>query len=380
MSTYDFSVDLTLLEFTHLMKEDILSNKIFSLLFVLLFLSACNGQNNSSEERAAIKEVEHKKGTFTFPYAGPTHQIAEYVRNIWQDKNGNFWFGTNGYGVAHYDGNSVSYFSLDEGFGGQQVTGITEDEYKNLWFATDKGVVKYDWSTSATGEKKFNNYTDKKYFNNQRFWSIYADTKGNIWGGAVTGIYRFVDDYWTLFELPYPEEVSGEFITKKTTWSISEDKDGNYWFSTNGFGVFRYDGQSFTQYTKEDGLTDNDVDVITEAKNGDIWIGTRFGGVSRYDGTSFINYTSRDSIGNDEVCVIYEDSKGDIWLSSEGYGVYRYDGDRFSNYGEEEGLGVRAVQTIYEDREGRLWVGGGGGLYRFIDGEFVNVTSNGPWE
>ena len=61
--------------------------------------------------------------------------ISEYIRNMYQDKNGNFWFGTNGYGVAHFDGDHVSYYSLEQGFGGQQITGITEDSEKNIWFS-----------------------------------------------------------------------------------------------------------------------------------------------------------------------------------------------------------------------------------------------------
>ena len=124
-----------------------------------------------------------------------------------------------------------------------------------------------------------------------------------------------------------------------------------------------------------------------EDSNGNLWFGTRFGGVSRYDGITFTNYTANDSIGNNEVCAIYEDKAGNIWFSSEGFGVYRYDGESFVNYGQKQGLGVMAVQTIFEDKEGRFWVGGGGGLYRFNgnslpDGKagFFNVTKNGPWE
>jgi len=281
--------------------------------------------------------------------------------------------------LGHYDGDRVSYYSIEDGFTGNQVTGIAEGLDKNIWFATDLGIVYFDWSIDSIGGKKFTNNTSHQHFEGERFWSIYSNSNGIIWAGSSSCIYKYDGIGWMSFDLPYPVEGTGSFITKATTWSITEDRHGNMWFGTNGYGAFKFDGQSFTQYSEKDGLTDNSVDVIMEDSHGDIWFGTRFGGVSRYDGKTFTNYTANDSIGNDEVCDIYEDSYGDIWLSSEGYGVYRYDGKSFTNYSENEGLGILAVQTIYQDREGRIWVGGGGGLYRFLGGTFFNVTKEGPW-
>lgn len=355
------------------MKKAISYTHFWLLIFTLTVFTACNGQEVPGEK------IELNSQPPVIPKTPPGPQIAGYVRNIFQDKNGDLWFGTNGYGVAHYAGDRVTYFSNDQGFGGQQITGITEDQEKNLWFATDQGIVKYDWSTDAKGKKQFTNYSDWQ-FGNQRFWSVAADSKGNIWAGAVTGVFRFNGISWAPFALPYPEEIKGAFITPGTTWSILEDSEGNMWFSTNGHGTFKYDGQSFAQYTEKDGLTDDHVDQILEDRNGNIWFATRFGGVSRFDGERFENFSQREgTIGNDEVCVIYEDKAGNIWFSSEGYGVYRYDGETFTNFSEYQGLKVRAPQTIYEDTAGQLWVGGGGGLYRYDGTSFSNVTKKGPW-
>ena len=363
------------------MKSIISIGYILAILFTITLFTNCSGQDKS---RAKVQL--NKEGPIQPTKPNDSH-IANYVRNMFEDKNGNFWFGTNGFGVAHYDGESVSYYSNQQGFDGQQITGISEDPQQNIWFATDRGIVKYEWSSNGDGSKKFINYTSPLYFEGQRFWSVFADSKGNVWGGAARGIYRLDTSHWDLFELPYPEQATGDFITKSTAWSITEDRAGNMWFSTNGYGVYKYDGQSFTQYSEEDGLTDNSVDVIIEDRNGNMWFGTRFGGVSRFDGASFVNYTSSNMIKNNEVCEIYEDQEGNIWFSSEGYGVYRYDASNdgaenptISNFAEDEGLGVRAVQSIFQDRQGRLWVGGGGGLYRFDGERFSLVRREGPWD
>lgn len=351
----------------------ILNIHVHFLLLAVILMTSCG----STDQPSPLENTTIEKPSPLQPHP----QIAEYIRNIFQDKNGHFWFGTNGYGVAHYNGDSVSYFSDSQGFAGQQITGIAEDPEKNIWFATDQGIVKYDWSSNAAGEKQFTNYPNSlPYFRGERFWSVCADRKGHIWAGAVTGIFRFDGENWTPFELPYPEAITGNFITKATAWSIMEDRAGNMWFSTNGYGAYKYDGLSFTQYAEKDGLTNNEVDQIIEDSKGNIWFGTRFGGVSRYDGKVFTNYTANDSIDNNEVCVIYEDKAGNIWFSAEGYGVYCYDGTSFRNYSQAQGLAVLAVQTIFEDREGRLWAGGGGGLYQFDGNKFFNVTRYGPWD
>jgi len=342
-------------------------------LFITL-ISTCKGQDEFKHITQPQTENHSKL------INKPKLQIAEYVRNIFQDKNGDLWFGTNGRGVINYDGKKLSNYSVDHGFQGYQITGIAEDPDKNLWFSTDKGIVKYEFDQTKDGQKKFINYTASNHFQSQGIWSVYADSRGRIWAGAERGIYRFDGHKWSPFKLPYPEQVTGEFITAATSWSITEDSKGNMWFSTNGFGAFKYDGNSFTLYSEKDGLTDNHVDQILEDSKGNIWFGTRWRGLSKFDGNSFENFSQQDGvIGNNEVCVIYEDRDGSIWFSSEGYGVYKYDGKSLTNYFEDQGLKIRAVQSIYEDRQGRFWVGGGGGLYRLEGDYFINVTTTGPW-
>ena len=349
----------------------------YSLFLLIFLLPSCSAQEKPNLSK-------DNQPSYASPFernAAPESQIAEYIRHVFQDQNGHLWLGTNGYGLAYFDGDSLSYFSTAEGFAGEQITGITEDPEKNLWFATNLGLVKYDGTLDEQGNKIFTNYSNEKYFNGRNFWSIFADSKGMIWAGTGERVYRFDGTNWKVFELPYSEEDEvRSLLTNVTIWTITEDQKGNIWFGTNGNGAIQYDGKSFVQYTKKDGLADNSVDPIIEDSKGNIWLGTRHGGVSVFNGQTFTNYTSRDSIGNDEVCIIFEDRKGNIWLSSEGYGVYKYDGEKFTNFFRDQGLGVQAVQTIYEDREGRLWVGGGGGLYRLDGKSFIHVTKNGPWK
>ena len=144
--------------------------------------------------------------------------------------------------------------------------------------------------------------------------------------------------------------------------SITEDKSGNLWFGTDGGGVSRYDGTSFTHFTTKEGLSDNIVNSIMEDKSGNLWFGTWGGGVSRYDGNSFTHFTTKEGLSNNYVLSITEDKSGNLWIGTDGGGVSRYDGTSFTHFTTKEGLSNNTVWSITEDKSGNLWCSTESGL------------------
>jgi ligand-binding sensor domain-containing protein len=65
------------------------------------------------------------------------------------------------------------------------------------------------------------------------------------------------------------------------------DKAGNLWLGTTGEGVYRYNGNTFAQFTELDGLSNNNVWCILEDKAGMIWFGTT-DGPCYYDGKKIV--------------------------------------------------------------------------------------------
>lgn len=326
-------------------------------------------------------QYQHILGMNYQKWLYPDLQVGGYVRRIFEDKKGNLWFGTNGEGIARFNGKELSYFSTFNGLSGSQVTAILEDAGGSIWCATQGGISRF-------GDKGITNYTVNDGLADNWVWSLYQDSKGTIWAGTLGGVCRFDGTKFTQFLLPDTKVVNPQpDLALSRVSSIAEDKTGTLWFGTDGGGVYSYNGAEFTNFTTSDGLCDNNITSILKDRKGNTWFGSMNGGLSRFDGTSFTSFNQKDGIiGNNEVWNIYEDKAGNIWFSSEGFGVYRFDpsaslkagGKAFTNFGEKEGLGIKAVQTIYEDSKGRLWIGGGGGLYRF-DGKdtFFNVTREG---
>ncbi|HDY88308.1 MAG TPA: T9SS type A sorting domain-containing protein [bacterium] len=64
-------------------------------------------------------------------------------------------------------------------------------------------------------------------------------------------------------------------------WSVAVDPYNVKWFGTKG-GVSSFDGSTWTTYTTEDGLVDNDVTAIAVDADNVKWFGTR-NGVSSFN-------------------------------------------------------------------------------------------------
>ncbi len=197
------------------------------------------------------------------------------------------------------------------------------------------------------------------------------DKKGNLWFGTDGGgVSRYDGKSFTNFTT-----IQG--LANNVVFSIAEDKNGNIWFGTNGGGVSRYDGTSFTSFTSEQGLANNFVKSILEDKKGNLWFGTNGGGVSMYNGTTWKNFsTKQGELTNDIVFSILEDKKGNIWFGTNGGGVSKYDGKSFKNYSTaNSGLAHNVVRSIELDKKGNIWFGtNGGGISKYDGKSFKNYT------
>jgi ligand-binding sensor domain-containing protein len=349
-------------------------------LLFLLFFTSCKEQKSikAQKVKTIIKKgsnnnsTQEKELTPFNPNLLKPNIISQFVRRIFEDSKGNLWLGTNGDGVAKYNGNKLEYFSIKENFGGTAVRGIVEDKTGTVWFATNNGIIKYDGKT-------FTNFTKKEGLIHNDVWSITIDSSGIIWIGTFQGVCTFNGKKFTPFVLPETKlDYTRGVTSTKIVHSILEDSKKRMWFTTNG-GAYIYDGESLTNLSKKDGLPHDVLNDILEDKQGNFWFATHHKGVSKYDGKTFINYTDQRVVKGNEVWSIYEDSKGNIWFPAEGYGVYRFDGRKFINFQEDNGLSTSAVQSIFETADGRLWFGGHQGLFRYDGDSFFSVGTQGPW-
>ncbi len=355
-----------------------LLTRTLTFVFFALHLSYCYGQINENvgtEENSQKDQTTVLKQTTVFPqiHTNLDGMVREFVRTMYQDTKGNYWFGTNGNGIIRYDGQTLETITIEGIHPYMRVIEIVEDKAGNVWFGTSDGLLKYDG-------KKFTAFSKKEGLQDEEIWGLTIDKSGLIWVGAIDGVSHFDGEKFIPFSLPdLKVENPQHMLSDKLVFKIIEDKNGTIWLVTDGNGIFKYNKGEFTHLTNKNGLTDNNAADILEDRHGNIWIGTFYGGISKFDGKTYTNFTKDGIIDGIEIGSLYEDSKGNIWFSVENQGVYRYDGTNFTQFTTENGLTTNGVLSIFEDNKQQLWFGTWQGICLYDGVKFMNAVEKEPW-
>lgn len=118
----------------------------------------------------------------------------------------------------------------------------------------------------------------------------------------------------------------------------------------------------FDNFTAEDGLSDNYINIAFQDHKGWIWIGTGMG-IERFDGIKFKDYGIyfNDTLVKQDILArnFYEDKSGVLYVCAEELGLAKYnrEKDRFERLivGDKPVLTDVSVKDLDEDKEGNLW-------------------------
>jgi ligand-binding sensor domain-containing protein len=161
-----------------------------------------------------------------------------------------------------------------------------------------------------------------------------------------------------------------------TVIGMAQDINGYLWIATQGNGLFKYDGDQYTNYRNKpadsNSISSNVVECIATDRDGYIWLGYyhHSSGLDRLDPATGIcthfHHHANDtfSLASDTLNAIMQDHEGTIWLGTV-RGLDKYDSktNRFYHYRHMENdpasLSSNQVRIIYEDKKGTIWVGTG---------------------
>lgn len=342
-------------------------NKSISL-GVFLFLAVLYSCKESTQKANASKKAEKLHAASLLNNKNlEVNKLDKNIRCIFQDSKGNYWFGSNGAGLYHYNGKTLRQFTVNEGLADNQVLSIQEDELGNIWFGTGVfGISKFDGSQITTLNKN-------QILSNgsAAAWKLKST---DLWFYAGGGVFRYSNQ--AAYYLPFApanigSEASSPFsLSRYGVYSILKDKKGNLWFGTQAEGVAKYDGEKLSWF-KDKGLAGPAVLALFEDSRGNIWFGNNGAGLFMYDGETLKNITAEKGLGNADfrasgkagpgtlarVYAINEDNEANIWIGTIDAGLWKYNGGKLTNFTTKDGLTSNAVNTIYKDKKGELWFG-----------------------
>ncbi len=115
-----------------------------------------------------------------------------HIQCIHEDENGTLWVGTYGDGVYYLNeqkkikGRMEYRPGITNGLINNYVNNLFEDKDKNFWFCTERGLSFYNLKT-----KKIKNYTVEDGLPDNQIFRILQDDSGKLWISTAKGLSRF---------------------------------------------------------------------------------------------------------------------------------------------------------------------------------------------
>ena len=317
---------------------------------------SCKGQEQKEEKAFETNNLEIGKTVLN---------LDDSIWAIFQDSQDNYWFGSNGKGLYHFNGKNLKQITSEDGLIHDQIRGIQEDKNGNIFIETPKGVSKFDGKS----------FTDLEVvISPANQWKLEPDDLWFNCNGNATHVYRY--DGKNLYELNLPKQDLKNTleITERenpyTVFGIDKDKGGNVWFGTVLAGAFRFDGTSFLwigekELSRLENGQEPGVRSILEDKNGHIWLSNFINKYSIKPPPN-LGYEKMEAAElSDEIIkekFLYFNSgltatNGDLWMTTYGGGVWNYDGKTLSNYEISNGKEEVLLMSIFQDNDGTLWLG-----------------------
>ncbi len=237
------------------------------------------------------------------------------VHSVRLGPDGDLWIGTEAHGAArlHVRTGRVERFGEAQGLAGRSPYTLRFDHQQRLWAATEAGLF-----VAAAPYEKFSRVAEVP---SNQIWAVAEGSDGSIWAGGAGGLFVNANGHWKNF-------------------------------------------------TRDNGLSNQEVLALGAAANGEIWTGYRFGGgIDRVHlqagGLAVEKGVQRP--GSDGLVYFLEfDALGRLWAGTE-RGVDMWNGSRWSHYDTSDGLAWDDcdLNGFAEEADGTVWIGTSGGLSQF---------------
>ncbi|WP_343328680.1 hybrid sensor histidine kinase/response regulator transcription factor [Polaribacter staleyi] len=337
--------------------------------------------NSSKDEIKKIKK-------YVYDPRQPNSISKDIITDLYKDKSGIIWAGTNGGGVNKFDPNRKEFIHVqktqnEKSLSYDKIRSFYEDSNQNLWVGTEGGGL----------NKRLKNYNSYNKF--QELKNVYAIEEVKIKDKTYLLIGGSGDPNFFQLDISNPKskvtsiKPYSEF--RNSIFSLLQDSRNYLWIGTYNGGLYRwkldaegnfYQKDCFLNNTEDpQSLSGNIIRNVFEDSNGNIWVATSNGLsiLSKEEvGKEYPKFKilkkgvdKKLSLSHNYILSIYEDHNKDIWIGTFGGGLNKIVRTATNTYevvkvySEKDGLPNNVIKGILEDDNGNLWLSSNKGITSF---------------
>jgi ligand-binding sensor domain-containing protein len=354
---------------------------------------------------------------------------ASEVSALAEDSFGYLWVGTQGGGVARFDGKVFTNVSQKMGWPGNFIEAISVDKEGNVTVRSDQGTyrlpvdsLQFDGGAMGGGKRSsamvdmvditsrlhqanpdlplftalaragknylagtnegllllnpqgqiLNHYVAPGDIPDNRVNAIITDRQGRNWIGTDNGLARMIPTGIRHFARG-EAGLAGQQIT-----AVAAGEAGQLWLGLDRNGLQYLDSAGFARPAVDDRTLGTRITAIARDTAGWVYTATRGRGIMvlRPDSLQVEFLTSRSGLPDDRLLTLLPDPQGGLWAISydQGVGYVRYEDSLFTvaRYGPDEGLPLAEFTSAIRLPDGDLLLANAaGGLMRWRPGSLV---------
>lgn len=210
------------------------------------------------------------------PWAKIDNEQLRFINIIKRDTSGRMWLATDGRGLTMFDGQKWHNWQpethSDMSYDALRTMDVGETKVFAGAYGSSSGgnLLIYDiegdkWETVEPGEGPLSGNV---------IGGVAINQVGDVFAVTTAGVDIYHEGQWQKFAKPDSQTFAMLMVEDALF-----DKKGNYWVATGQMtGVWKFDGQTWTTFTAEDGyLPSNHVIALAQDSQDRIWAATTEG-------------------------------------------------------------------------------------------------------